>query len=113
MPSRSSINRRALPRRSSTKVANDSVDQNATLTNSFGNCEKGDSYLMALLGHSFTSHNYEVSATPCTESEAARAPSRGVAETLLHETAGRESSLWRFDRDACRCGLKLPCLWGM
>jgi hypothetical protein len=33
--------------------------------------------------------NYEVSVTPCTESE--RTPSSGVAETLLHETAGRES----------------------
>jgi hypothetical protein len=39
-----------------------------------------------------TSHNYEVSATPCTESETAHAPSSGVAETLLHEPAGRESS---------------------
>jgi len=40
--------------------------------------------------------NYEVSATPCTDRETERAPSRGVAETLLHETAGRESMLWRF-----------------
>jgi hypothetical protein len=39
-----------------------------------------------------TSHNYEVSATPCTESETAHAPSSGVAETLLHEPAGSESS---------------------
>src|ERR1700733_5892835 len=38
------------------------------------------------------SHNYEVSATPCTENETAHAPSNGVAETLLHEPAGRESS---------------------
>jgi hypothetical protein len=36
--------------------------------------------------------NYEVSATPCTESETAHAPSSGVAETLLHEPAGSESS---------------------
>jgi hypothetical protein len=43
-----------------------------------------------------TSDNYEVSAAPCTHSEPERAPSRGVAETLLHETAGRESSLWGF-----------------
>ena len=60
-------------------------------------------------------NNYEVSATPSTESETKtkRAPPRGVAETLLHETAGRELRLWRFDRDACRCRLELPCLWGM
>src|SRR5579863_1987478 len=37
------------------------------------------------------SHNYEVSATPCGESEAERRPSGGVAETLLHETAVSES----------------------
>jgi hypothetical protein len=58
------------------------------------------------------SHNDEVSATPCTERGTARTPSRGVAETLLHETAGRESRLWRFDRGGCRCGLELSCLWG-
>jgi hypothetical protein len=29
---------------------------------------------------------------PCTESEIDRGPKRGVAETLLHETAGREST---------------------
>jgi len=33
----------------------------------------------------------EVSATPCTDREAERAPSSGVAETLMHETAVRES----------------------
>jgi hypothetical protein len=38
------------------------------------------------------SHNYEVSATPCTESKTAHPPSSGVAETLLHEPAGSESS---------------------
>jgi hypothetical protein len=38
-----------------------------------------------------TPHNYEVSATPCTERETAHAPSIGVAETLLHEPAGSES----------------------
>ena len=38
------------------------------------------------------SHNYEVSATPCTEDETAHAPSSGVAETLLHEPAVGESS---------------------
>jgi hypothetical protein len=37
------------------------------------------------------SNNYEVSATPCSESEAERKPSGGVAETLLHETAVSES----------------------
>jgi hypothetical protein len=68
---------------------------------------------MAQQSHFITSHNYEVSAMPCTKGETERAPSRGVAEILLHETAGRESTLWRFDRDACRCGLELPCLWGM
>ena len=67
---------------------------------------------MALLSQYSTSHNYEVSATPCTESDTERAPSSGVAETLLHETAGRESTLWRFDRDVCRCGLELPYLSG-
>jgi hypothetical protein len=38
------------------------------------------------------SHNYEVSATPCIGSDTAHAPSGGVAETLLHEPAGSESS---------------------
>lgn len=38
------------------------------------------------------SRNYEVSATPCAESETAHAPSSGVAETLLHEPAGSEPS---------------------
>jgi hypothetical protein len=36
-------------------------------------------------------YDLDVSATPCTESETAHALSRGVAETLLHEPAGRES----------------------
>jgi hypothetical protein len=40
----------------------------------------------------FTSDNYEVSATPCTESGTAHALSSGVVETLLHETAVSESS---------------------
>ena len=35
---------------------------------------------------------------PCTEQGIARASS-GVAETLLHETAGRESSLWGLGSD--------------
>jgi hypothetical protein len=47
-------------------------------------------------GRRFGQLNYEVSATPCTDRGTERAPSRGVAETLLHETAGRESMLWRF-----------------
>jgi hypothetical protein len=59
-------------------------------------------HFMAPLSHSRTSHNYEVSATPCTVSEIKRAPSRRVAETLLHETAGRESTLWRFGDGGCR-----------
>ena len=37
------------------------------------------------------SHIYEVSATPCAEFETERTPLRGVAETLLHETAVSES----------------------
>ena len=65
---------------------------------------------MALLSHSLMSHYYEVSAMPFTAVNTRRAPSRGVAETLLHETAGRESMLWRFDFDACRRDLESPRL---
>jgi hypothetical protein len=54
---------------------------------------------MALLSHSVMSHNYEVSAMPFTAVNTRRAPSRGVAETLLHETAGRRSRLWGLDSD--------------
>ena len=74
--------------------------------------KKGERFFLAQLSHFITSHIYEVSAMPCTESETERAPSGGVAETLLHETASRELSLWRFDRDGCRCGLELPYLPG-
>jgi hypothetical protein len=58
----------------------------------------------------YTSHNYEVSATPCKDRETERAPSRGVAGTLLHETAGRESTLWRFGdgRERGRSGKAPP-----
>jgi hypothetical protein len=51
----------------------------------------GGRHFMALLSQVVASHKYEISATPCVESETDRAPSKGVAETLLHETAGRES----------------------
>ena len=60
----------------------------------------------------FASQKNEVSAAPCCEGETEHMPSGGVAETLLHETAGRESRLWRFDRSGCRCELELSCLWG-
>jgi hypothetical protein len=49
---------------------------------------------------------------PCGERAIPQSQSEGVAETLLHEIAGRESSLWRFDRDGCRRGLELPFQWG-
>jgi hypothetical protein len=36
---------------------------------------------------------------PFTAVNTRRAPSRGVAETLLHETAGRGSRLWGLGSD--------------